>query len=82
MLFVPEWSLLLVAKLGLASGLGQNSSLGNENDVLARKLLLQLAYKAGLDLLERTQLRHRHKDDDGLLAANFNLLCSCNVQFS
>ena len=47
---------LLLKLVGLSCWLGQDPSLGNEDDVLAGELLLQLANQTGLDLLERLQL--------------------------
>ena len=43
--------------VGLASRLWQDPPLGNEDDMLAGELLLQLADQSGLDFLERLQLR-------------------------
>ena len=55
------WSLLL-ERVNLAGGLGQDSPLGDEDDVLARELLLKLADQPGLDLLERLQLRNLKRE--------------------
>ena len=53
----------------------QNTYLCNEDNMLATELLLQFPDKAHLHLLEGLQLRHWHKDDDGLPAgSNFYLL--------
>ena len=73
---------LLLKLVGLPGGLGQDPPLGNEDDVLAGELLLELADEASLDLLEGLQLRNRHEDDDGLLALHFDLLGSGDVQLS
>merc|ERR1740124_372112 len=61
--------------------LGQDSPLGNEDDVLATELLLKLTDQPGLNLLELLQLGHGHEDNDGLLASTaVNLLSSSDVQ--
>jgi hypothetical protein len=66
----------------LPRGLGQNPSLGDEDDVLAGELLLQLADKPGLDLLEGLELRHGHEDDDGALAGHLDLLGRRDVELA
>lgn len=73
---------MLDAQLGLACGFGKDSSLSNEDNMFARKLLLEFTYETGLDLLERPELGHRHENDDGLLATNVNLLGSVDVKFT
>ena len=76
------WALLLLL-VHFPSWLGQDPPLGDEANVLARELLFQLADKTDLDLLECLELRHRHKDTDGLLAlTNFDLLGSRDVQLT
>merc|ERR1719219_536221 len=42
---------LLLQLVGLPGGLGQDPPLGNEDDVLATELLLELSHQPGLDLL-------------------------------
>ena len=79
---LPAWSLLLGLGAKLAGRLGQDSPLGNDNDVLSAELLLELAHNSVLDFLESLQLRHGHVDDDGLLAGNIDLLGARDVQFS
>ena len=59
-------SLLLVGVAASTHRFGQNAALGNEHDVLAGELLLQLAHQTGLYLLEGLLFRHRHVDDDRL----------------
>ena len=49
---------LLLELVGLSGGLGQDPPLGDEDDVLAGKLLLELSHKSGLNLLEGRQLRN------------------------
>jgi hypothetical protein len=64
---------LLLARV--ASGLGHDATLSNEKDVAVRELLLELAGKSLLDLVEGLQLRNRDEDDDSLLATTeFNLI--------
>ena len=58
----------------LSLNVAEHAYLSNEDNVLAAELLLQLAHKAGLDLLVGAQLGHGHKDDDGLLSGNIDLL--------
>ena len=52
----------------------EDGALGNEANVLARELLLQLADEARLDLLETLVLAVGHEDDHGLAAATVDLL--------
>jgi hypothetical protein len=72
----------LLQLVGLASRLWQDPPLGNEDDMLAGELLLQLADESGLDLLEGLELRHGHEDDDGLLALDFDLLGGRDVELA
>lgn len=58
--------LLLVLGASLTSGLGQDFSLADKHNVLARELLLQFAYQPSLNLLECLQFWHRYINDDGL----------------
>jgi len=59
----------------VTSGLGHDATLSNEKDVAVRELLLELAGKSLLDLVEGLQLRNRDEDDDSLLATTeFNLI--------
>merc|ERR1719410_944928 len=62
-----SWSLLLQL-VCLPGGLGKDSPLGNEHNVLAAELLLEFSHKPGLNLLECLLLRNRHEDDNSLLA--------------
>lgn len=55
---------LLFLLVNFPRRLGEDSPLGNEDDMLARELLLQLTDQPGLNLLEGLQLRNRHKDDN------------------
>ena len=64
----PVWTFSLLLRRCLSGGLGQDTSLGNEHNMLPTKLLLQLSHQTGLDLLEVLQLWHRHEDYDGLQA--------------
>ena len=74
---------LLLQLVGLPGGFGQDSALGNEDDVFAGKLLFQLPDQPGLDLLEGLKLWGRNEDDDGLLAlATVNLLGRAHEQLS
>lgn len=73
---------MLDAQLSLASGLGQNPPLGNEDNMFAREFLFKLADKASLDLLERSELWHWHEDDDGFLATNIHFLGGVDVKFT
>ena len=57
---------LLLLLVHFPSRLGQNPPLGNEGDVLARELLLELSDQASLNLLEGLQLRHWNEDNNGL----------------
>lgn len=73
---------MLDAQLSLASRLGQNSPLGNEDNMFAREFLFELTDQASLDLLEKPKLRHWHEDDDGFLTANVHLLGGVDVKFT
>lgn len=61
-----SWTLLLVGVTAAALGLGQDTTLADEHDVLAGELLLQLTDQPGLDLLEGLLLGHRDVDHDSL----------------
>ena len=63
--FVP--GPLLLQLVGLPGGLGEDPPLGDEHDMLAGELLLELPHQPGLDLLEGLQLGHGDEDHDGLL---------------
>jgi len=54
--------------------LGEDAASGDENDVLAAELLLELTNETGLDLLVLLQLGHRHVDDDALPVRDLDLL--------
>lgn len=59
----------------VTSGLGHDATLSNEKNVAVRELLLELAGKSLLDLVEGLQLRNGDEDDDSLLATTeFNLI--------
>lgn len=60
------WTLLFQRIARLAGRLGQNLALTDDNNVLARELLLQFAHQNDLDLLEHLLLWNGHVDDDGL----------------
>ena len=60
---------LLLQLVGLPGWFGKNSPLGDEHDMLAGELLLQLPHQPGLDLLEGLQLWHWDEDHDGLLSS-------------
>ena len=64
-----EWSLLLLVS-GLSSGLGEDSSLGEDDDVLARELLLKLSDDLLVDLLPRLHLWEGDEEDDSLSAGS------------
>ena len=64
-----------------ARGRLHNAALGNNDDVLARELLLELADEADADLLERLELGNGHKQDDcALRAASVDLLGGGDVE--
>lgn len=74
---------LLLLLVHLTGGLGQDPPLGDEDHVLAGELLLQLADQPGLDLLEGLELRHRHENDNSLLAlADLDLLGGRDVELT
>ena len=73
---------LLLQHVSLAGRLGEDPALGDEDDMLAGELLLELADQAGLDLLEGLALGHGDEDDDGLLAADLDLLGGGDVQLA
>lgn len=79
---LPAGSLLLRLGAQLSCWLLQDGSLGNDNNVLAAELLLQLTNDAILDFLESLQLRNRHVDDDGLLASHVDLLGAGDVKLT
>ena len=62
-----EWSLLLLVS-GLSSGLGKDSSLGEDDDVLAGELLLEFSDDLLVDLLPGLDLWEGNEKDDGLSA--------------
>jgi len=64
-----EWSLLLLVS-GLSSGLGKDSSLGENDDVLARELLLEFSDDLLVDLLPGLDLWEGNEKDDGLSAGS------------
>jgi hypothetical protein len=67
-----SWASLLLA--GVASRLGHDTALSNEENVAVRELLLELTGESLLDLVEGLELRNRDKDNDSLLATtNLNL---------
>ena len=74
--FVP--GPLLLQLVGLPGGLGEDPPLGDEHDMLAGELLLELPHQPGLDLLEGLQLGHGNEDHDGLLSTStVNLAKTC-----
>lgn len=61
--------------LGTSVALSKDVTLGNNDDVTSRELLLQLAYKTSLDLLEGPLELVWHVHDDGLASrSTVNLL--------
>merc|ERR1712037_622307 len=64
-----EWSLLLLVS-GLSSGLGKDSSLGENDDVLARELLLEFSDDLLVDLLPGLDPWEGDEKDDGLSAGS------------
>lgn len=66
----------------LSGGLLQDGSLGNDDDVLAAELLLQLTNDSVLDLLESLQLWDRHVDDDSFLTGHVDLLGAGDVELA
>lgn len=64
-----EWSLLLLVS-GLSSGLGKDSSLGENDDVLARELLLEFSDDLLVDLLPGLDLWEGDEKDDSLSAGS------------
>mmetsp|Transcript_71692 Transcript_71692/g.108287 ORF Transcript_71692/g.108287 Transcript_71692/m.108287 type:complete len:200 (-) Transcript_71692:16-615(-) len=69
---------------GLAvEGLGKDGALGNNDNMLATELLLQLADKSGLDLVEVLKLSEGDEDDNSLAAAtDLELLGSRDVKIT
>ena len=64
----------LLGLSGSSGRLWQDSSLGQENDVAVRELLLQLTGQFGLHLVVPSQRWHRHEDGNSLLTTgNLNL---------
>ena len=61
---------LLLQLVRLPGGLGEDPPLGDEHDMLAGELLLELPHQPGLDLLEGLQLGHGNEDHDGLLSTS------------
>ena len=61
---------LLLQLVGLPGGLGEDPPLGDEHDMLAGELLLELPDQPGLDLLEGLQLGHGDEDHDSLLSTS------------
>jgi len=70
-------SLLLLLVARLFGRLGQDASLGDEDDVASVKLLLQLPDEARLDLLVGFELGDGDEDDDGAFAAAHVHLLRC-----
>lgn len=67
--------------LGTSIALSKNVTLGNNDDVTSRELLLQLAYKTSLNLLEGPLKLEGHVDDDGLASSSaVNLLGGGDVK--
>jgi len=67
--------------LGSGVTLSEDVTLGNNDDVTSRELLLQLTDEASLDLLEGLLKLEWHIDDDGLASgAAVNLLGSGDVE--
>ena len=67
--------------LGTSITLSENVTLSNNNDVTSRELLLQLANKTSLDLVERPLELEGHVDDDGLVSrSTVNLLGGGDVK--
>jgi len=64
-----EWSLLLLVS-GLSSGLGKDSSLGENDDVLARELLLEFSDDLLVDLLPGLDLWEGDEKDNSLSAGS------------
>lgn len=48
---------------------GEDATVGDHDDVLAAELLLELADKTGLDLVEALEETEGHEDEDGGLAS-------------
>jgi hypothetical protein len=57
------WTLLLDA--GFTGGFSEDLSLGHNQDVAIRELLLQFTNQSGLDLVELFEQRDWDKDNDG-----------------
>ena len=70
---------LLLQLVGLPGGLGENPPLGDEHDMLAGELLLELPHQPGLDLLEGLQLGHGNEDHDGLLSTSTVNLATAGI---
>lgn len=67
-----SWARLLLARV--ASGLGHDAALSDEENVAVRELLLELTGESLLDLVEGLELRNRDEDNNSLLTtANLNL---------
>jgi len=76
-----SWALL--GSSGSARWDWEDSSLSNEDDVAVRELLLELAGKTLLNLVESLQKWHWNEDDDSLLAgSDLNLLSAGELQWS
>jgi len=63
--------------LGTSVTLSKDVTLGNNDDMTSRKLLLQLADKAGLDLLEGLLKLEWHINDDSLASSTTVNLLGC-----
>lgn len=50
------------------AGLGENATLGKEDDVTVRELLLELTGQSLLNLVDGLEGRRREEDDNSLLA--------------
>lgn len=73
---------LLLLSAVLARLLWQNSSLSNENDVLATEFLFQFSNEASVDFLIRAQLRIGDENNNCLSSTHVDLPSSGDVQFS
>jgi hypothetical protein len=67
----------------VASGLGHDAALSDEENVTVRELLLELTGESLLDLVEGLELRNRDEDNNSLLTtANLNLKWGMKKKFN
>lgn len=73
----------LLLKHGVLAGLGDDLSVGKENNMAVAELLLELTGDSLLDLVQVGDQRNGHKDNEGLLSSsNLQLSNVGNLQWS